>query len=215
MRLDHVSYVTTHDQLADTVQRLGSRLGSTFIDGGIHPRFGTRNFVLPLQNGHYLEVVCPLEHPAVEQSPFGQAVLRRANEGGGWFSWVLAVDDITKIETRLGRSAVEGHRRKPDGKELSWKQLGILDVMKDAQLPFFVNWTSLDHPSTDGKAISKVTKIEIAGNEEEVLAWLGKDVDSALGEEVTIEWVAPSTNGGETGIVAVHLLTPAGEVRLD
>ena len=34
MRLDHVSYVTSHDQLADTVQRLGSRLGSTFVDGG-------------------------------------------------------------------------------------------------------------------------------------------------------------------------------------
>jgi hypothetical protein len=35
MRLDHVSYVTSHDQLADTVQRLGARLSSTFVDGGI------------------------------------------------------------------------------------------------------------------------------------------------------------------------------------
>ena len=52
MRLDHVSYVTSHDQLADTVQRLGSRFASTFVDGGIHLRFGTRNFTLPLQNGH-------------------------------------------------------------------------------------------------------------------------------------------------------------------
>jgi hypothetical protein len=50
MRLDHVSYVTSHDQLADTVQRLGSRLGSTFVDGGIHPRFGTRNFTASLKN---------------------------------------------------------------------------------------------------------------------------------------------------------------------
>jgi hypothetical protein len=48
MRLDHVSYVTSHDQLSDTVQRLGSRLGSTFVDGGIHPRFGTRNFTAHL-----------------------------------------------------------------------------------------------------------------------------------------------------------------------
>ncbi len=69
MRLDHVSYVTTHEQLADTVQRLGSRLESTFVDGGVHPRFGTRNFTLPLQGGHYLEVVCPLDHPASDSSP--------------------------------------------------------------------------------------------------------------------------------------------------
>ena len=53
MRLDHVSYVTSHDQLADTVQRLGSRLGTTFVDGGIHPRFGTRNFTAPLLDGKY------------------------------------------------------------------------------------------------------------------------------------------------------------------
>ena len=43
MRSDHASYVTSHDQLADTVQRLGSRLGSAFVDGGIHPHFGTRS----------------------------------------------------------------------------------------------------------------------------------------------------------------------------
>ncbi len=54
MRLDHVSYVTAHDQLADTVQRLGSRLGTTFVDGGIHPRFGTRNFTAPLLDGKCL-----------------------------------------------------------------------------------------------------------------------------------------------------------------
>ena len=65
MRLDHVSYVTSHDQLADTVQRLGARLGSTFVDGGVHPRFGTRNFTMPLQNGQYIEVVCPLDHPCL------------------------------------------------------------------------------------------------------------------------------------------------------
>ncbi len=48
MRLDHVAYVTSHGQLADTVQRLGSRLGSAFVDDGLHPRFGTRNFTMPL-----------------------------------------------------------------------------------------------------------------------------------------------------------------------
>ncbi|NCU83175.1 MAG: VOC family protein, partial [Actinobacteria bacterium] len=54
MRLDHISYAATHDQLVDVVQRIGSRIGSAFTDGGIHPRFGTRNFTLALKNGHYL-----------------------------------------------------------------------------------------------------------------------------------------------------------------
>ena len=76
MRLDHVSYVTHQNQLADTAQRLGS----TFVDGGVHPRFGTRNFTLALQNSHYIEVVCPLDHPASDASPFCKAVSKRAAE---------------------------------------------------------------------------------------------------------------------------------------
>jgi len=31
-----------------------------------------------------IEVVCPLDHPASESSPFGKAVSKRAADGGGW-----------------------------------------------------------------------------------------------------------------------------------
>jgi hypothetical protein len=215
MRLDHVSYVTSHDQLADTVQRLGSRLGSTFVDGGVHPRFGTRNFTLPLQNGHYIEVVCPLDHPASDSSPFGKAVSRRAAEGGGWLTWVVAVDDVAAIETRLGRSAVEGHRTKPDGTDIRWKQISILGTLEDRQLPYFIEWTENHHPSTDGKAVATILKVEIAGDEKTITDWLGSDAAAALGSNVEVVWLSPAENEGENGIVAVHLNTPNGVVRLD
>ncbi len=215
MRLDHVSYVTSHDQLADTVQRLGSRLGSAFVDGGVHPRFGTRNFTLPLQNGHYIEVVCPLDHPASDASPFGKAVSRRAAEGGGWLTWVVAVDDVASIETRLGRQAVDGHRTKPDGTDIRWKQIGVLGTLEDRQLPFFIEWIENHHPSTDGKAVATIVKIEIAGDEETISNWLGSGTAQALGDNVEVIWISPSENDGENGIVAVHLMTPTGVVRLD
>ena len=215
MRLDHVSYVTSHDQLADTVQRLGSRLGSTFVDGGVHPRFGTRNFTLPLQNSHYIEVVCPLDHPASDSSPFGKAVSRRAAEGGGWLTWVVAVDDVASIETRLGRPAVDGHRTKPDGTDIRWKQIGVLGTLEDRQLPFFIEWIENHHPSTDGKANAKIVKIEIAGDEETISKYLGSDTAKALGDNVEVVWLSPTDNDGENGIVAVHLESPSGVVRLD
>jgi hypothetical protein len=215
MRLDHVSYVTSHDQLADTVQRLGSRLGSTFVDGGVHPRFGTRNFTLPLQNGHYIEVVCPLDHPASDSSPFGKAVSRRAAEGGGWLTWVVAVDDVAAIETRLGRSAVEGHRTKPDGTDIRWKQIGVLGTLEDRQLPYFIEWIENHHPSTDGKPVATIVKVEIAGDEKTITDWLGSDAAAALGSNVEVVWLSPADNEGENGIVAVHLNTPNGVVRLD
>ena len=215
MRLDHVSYVTSHDQLADTVQRLGSRLGSTFVDGGVHPRFGTRNFTLPLQNGHYIEVVCPLDHPASDSSPFGKAISRRAAEGGGWLTWVVAVDDVSAIETRLGRPAVDGHRTKPDGTDIRWKQIGVLGTLEDRQLPFFIEWIENHHPSTDGKAVATITKVEIAGDEKTIGEWLGSNAQQAMGDNIEVVWLSPADNDGENGIVAVHLNTPSGVVRLD
>jgi hypothetical protein len=131
MRLDHVSYVTSHDQLADTVQRLGSRLGSTFVDGGVHPRFGTRNFTLPLHNGQYIEVVCPL-----------------------------------------------------------------------------------DHPSQDGKAVAATEKITISDSDQLSDSWFKTEIIAGL-NGTDLEFIDPSTNDGETGIVAVHLTKPVGLVVLD
>ena len=214
MRLDHISYAAAHDQLVDVVQRLGSRIGSAFIDGGIHPRFGTRNFTLPLKNGRYLEVVCPLDHPAADASPFGKVVTKRVDEGGGWLTWVISTEDILPIEKRLGRQSVQGHRMRPDGTELKWKQLGVLGTLDDAQLPFFIEWQTQDHPSVDGKATAEIVKIELSGNLSSVNQWLGSNFQSAL-DDIVIDWVDPHKNDGETGIVAVHLLTPNGTIRID
>jgi len=214
MRLDHISYAATHDQLVDVVQRIGSRIGSAFTDGGIHPRFGTRNFTLALKNGHYLEVVCPLDHPAADASPFGRVVSQRANEGGGWLTWVVSTEDLSPIESRLGRSAVDGSRKRPDGSELKWKQLGVLGTLDDSQLPFFIQWMSSDHPSNDGKAVAEIVKIEISGDEKTIEEWLGSDLSKAF-DGVEIQWVLPEANDGQTGLVAVHLATPNGLVRLD
>ena len=173
MRLDHVSYVTSHDQLADTVQRLDTRLSSTFVNGCIHSRFGAHKFILLLKNGDCLEVVCPLEHPSSDSTPFGKSISQRSAEDDGWLTWVVAVDNVSKIEKRLGRAAVDGHCTKPDGNDLAWKQIGVLGTLEDKQLPFFIEWLPLDYPLIDGKAIVKIVKVEIVGDESRIKEWLG------------------------------------------
>jgi hypothetical protein len=214
MRLDHVSYVTSHDQLADTVQRLGSRLGTTFVDGGIHPRFGTRNFTAPLQDGKYLEVVCPLDHPATEQTPWGKAVSKKAQEGGGWLTWVFSTEDISPIEVKFGREAVEGHRTRPDGTDLKWKQIGVKEITDSRELPFFIQWLTQDHPSKDGTAVAKIEKIRIADQDELSDSWFRDEILSAL-SGVVIEWVNPEQSDGEVGILELELSTPNGNVTLN
>ena len=214
MRLDHISYVTSHDQLADTVQRLGSRLGTTFVDGGIHPRFGTRNFTAPLIGGQYIEVVCPLDHPATEQTPWGKAVSQKAAEGGGWLTWVFSTDDIAPIAAKFGREAVEGHRTRPDGSDLKWKQIGVKEISDARELPFFIEWLTSDHPSKDGNAVSKIEKIVIADKDQLAESWFKEEILSALGD-VKIEWIAVNGQDNFKGIVSIKILTPSGDVEID
>ena len=129
MRLDHLSFAAGPGGLAATAERIGAQLGTRFVDGGVHPRFGTRNVLLPLADHTYLEVVEVLDHPASDKAPFGQAVRARSALGGGWLGWVVAVDDIAIPERRLGREAVVGNRHRPDGTELRWRQLGIKGLL--------------------------------------------------------------------------------------
>lgn len=214
MRLDHVSYVTSHEQLADTVQRLGSRLGSTFVDGGIHPRFGTRNFTAPLKNGQYIEVVCPLDHPATEQTPWGRAVSQKALEGGGWFTWVFSTDDISPIEQKFGRDAIEGHRMRPNGSDLKWKQIGVKEIADTREFPFFIEWLTEDHPSQDGVPNAEINKIVIADQNKLSDSWFKSEILSSMGG-ILIEWVNPSLNDGQSGIMAIEITTAQGAVLLD
>jgi len=214
MRLDHISYAAPSDHLADVVQRIGYRLGAGFSDGGVHPRFGTRNFVLPLAGGMYLEVVAALDHPAAETAPFGRAVKKRATNGGGWLGWVVEVPEMALIESRLGRESVPGHRRRPDGYDLRWRQIGVNELLDDPQLPFFIAWESEpeQRPGFGNGTQVRVVKLEIAGDETAISDWLGSNGGDPL-DDVEVDWLP--ANEEEAGLVAAHFATPNGIVRVD
>ncbi len=212
MRLDHVSYAAGPDGLKATAERIGKLLGREFTDGGIHPRFGTRNMTLGLAGDVYIEVVEVLDHPASDKAPFGQAVRARSALGGGWLGWVVAVGDLSRIERRLGREAVKGSRHRPDGTELVWKQLGVNGLIADPQLPFFVHWDSPRelHPGAGADEAFSLASLEIAGDPHRVSEWLGEPIEEPL-EDVKVEWVAPH---GTPGLLAVQVQTPDGLVRI-
>ena len=58
-------------------------------------------------------------------------------------------------------------------------------------------------------------KVEIAGDESRIEEWLGSELRAAIGSDVEVEWVAAAASEGESGIVAVHVMTPNSVVRLD
>ena len=211
MHLDHVSYATSHDNLIDVVQRIGSQLGASFIDGGIHPQFGTRNFILPLKNARYIEVVCTLDHPAADKTPFGQLVSKKVEAGGGWLTWVVAVDDLTPIEEKLDRTAVEGHRKKPDGEELFWRQIGVLDTLDLASNPFFIQWNSQSHPSRERDSSISIDSIDVFGDPNSLQQRYGLN-GFFTKNDVKFNWLSSSE---DSGIDAVTFLTQSGVIKID
>lgn len=211
MHLDHLSYAVGPEGLAGTTERLSELLGEKFVDGGIHPRFGTTNMIMPLTGGEYLEVVEVLDHPASDKAAFGQAVRARSEAGGGWLGWVVRVDDIHSVEDRLGRKAVQGNRHRPDGVELRWRQIGVRGLQSDPQLPFFVQWEVPHelHPSAGATGDVSLSRIEIAGDEARVTDWLGTTTDFVSGVH-EVDWVS----GRAPGIVTASFRTPDGLITI-
>ncbi|MGA4506334.1 VOC family protein [Propionibacteriaceae bacterium G1746] len=212
MHVDHLIFAAGPEGLASTVERLGDALGAEFINGGFHPRFGTRNNLLPLTEGRYLEVVEVLDHPAADKAVFGQAVRARSEMGGGWLGWVVSVDDLTPYEQRLERQAVPGSRHFPDGRLLEWEQLGIRGLMADPQLPYFLKWISPAEvqPSALQGEIT-LEAMQISGNQHRVEEWIGTEIDDQL-DGVRMEF---NSENGAPGLVAAVFNVPGrGEVRI-
>lgn len=211
MRVDHVSYAAEPDGLQATAARLATKLGVTPVEGGIHPRFGTRNIILPLAHERYVEVVEVLDHPSADKAPFGQAVRARSEFGGGWLGWVVRVDDLSNLEERLGRSAVDGNRRMPDGREYKWRQLGVKGLQSDPQLPYFVQWDGASpHPSDEAATDVTMTSLEIAGDPDRVRDWLGLPAETTS-SVIAFDFVAPH---GTPGLMSVTFHTAEGDVTV-
>ncbi|MEY4347778.1 MAG: hypothetical protein RIS43_197, partial [Actinomycetota bacterium] len=98
-----------------------------------------------------------------------------------------------------------------DGFDLQWKQIGVLDIINNAQLPFFIQWISSadQHPSNNAGPIS-MKSIEICGDEKTVTEYLGEPNNNPL-DDIDIVWV----KGDTPGIVAVTFETAHGAVRVD
>ena len=210
MRVDHVVYAAERDGLKATAQRLAKLIGVTPVDGGVHPRFGTRNIILPLAHERYVEVVEVLDHPASDKAPFGQVVRARSEAGGGWLGWVVQVDDISEQESRLGRESVLGNRHRPDGVELRWRQLGVKGLRPTRSSPSSSSGRGVPHPSDDADTEVTIDSLQIAGDPERVREWLGLPPTTPRRSSTS----RSCRRTARPGLMAVTFDTPNGEVTI-
>jgi hypothetical protein len=75
-------------------------------------------------------------------------------------------------------------------------------------------WLITNHPSHDGIEMAAIEKITIADTDHLSDSWFKTEILGGL-MGADVEFIDPSANDGEHGIVAVHLTTPTGSVVLD
>ncbi|GAB2819540.1 VOC family protein [Actinocorallia aurea] len=201
-RLDHL--VVAGPDLAEAVAWVEDALGTPSAEGGAHPGIGTRNRLIGLGGGGYLEVIGPDPAQPAPGSPrpFGIDALDRPRLVG----WAWAVPS-GELADRAARAAAAGFdpgppramsRRTPSGALVSWR----LTPLRAGLLPFLIDWEDSPHPS-EGLPGVALRSLELLTPEPGAIA----SGLAALGARADVR------QASHPALVA-HLTTPAGAATL-
>ncbi|MFB7632383.1 VOC family protein [Streptomyces sp. NPDC056149] len=148
--LDHLVYATP--DLDRTVAEVAELTGVRPVLGGGHPGRGTRNHLLGLGSGGYLEIIGP--DPAQPEPARPRWFGIDALDGPRLVTWAVRV---TGIAGRVARARAAGYdpgdpvamsRRTPDGTELAWR---LTPPGAGGDLaPFLLDWGDTPHPAGAG-----------------------------------------------------------------
>ena len=139
--LDHgIAFVEQHTGVRATI-------------GGVHPGRGTRNALLSLGERRYLEIIAPDPAQKGIDNERLASILKLTTPK--LIQWAAHVDNIDALAKKLKSEGVNvegpepGSRKRPDGRLLEWKTLGI-DAKPEEVMPFFIEWRKgTVHPSVD------------------------------------------------------------------
>lgn len=148
--LDHIVVATPH--LDRTVTSFETATGVRAKPGGIHPRFGTRNFLVALGSSAYLQIVgvdVDLVEPEADISFWGLDTIyaptvrtfavHSVDPEGALLRAVAAGIDLGPLEL--------GARRSPKGDLLTWRLTRPLTADPTGVLPFLMDWGNSVSPA--------------------------------------------------------------------
>jgi len=148
--VDHLVYATPDLRIG--VERVERMLGVRASPGGQHLGRGTRNALLSLGPGAYLEIIGPdPDQPRPAQArPFGIDDLKEPTLVT-WAAKGKALEQLASDAERRGvklGAVIAGSRRRADGVMLSWRYTDPRTVVADGIVPFFIDWGTTPHPAT-------------------------------------------------------------------
>lgn len=176
------------------------------VPGGAHPGLGTRNALLGLNDGRYLEIIAP--DPDQPQSVFSAALADLSHPA--LITWALRSTDLPDIArhlTALGiitRGPVATRRTTPDGVTLAWQLLFARGHDFGSLMPFFIDWGDSPHPADDLHPAGTLEAITVESPHAGTLRRLLGNVDVPLVVRQAAEPALHAT-----------IVTPHGDILLE
>ena len=230
--LDHLIYATP--DLDASVEALTERFGTKPAPGGAHPGWGTRNALIGLGAGIYLEIIGPdPRQPEPERSrPFLIDNLTDAR----LMTWAYRHPDPEALrktlelalrktpgsqEVRLG-AVGSMSRARPDGSTLRWRLTDPTALPAGGIVPFVIDWGTTPHPSTALPTECELLELVVTHPDAATLrpildafrplldepdSDIGTEGDKSIAADISIR------EGPQPGIRA-RLQTPNGEIDL-
>jgi hypothetical protein len=147
--VDHLVYATPDLQFGiETIEKM---TGVRAVSGGQHPGRGTRNALISLGPGVYLEIIGrdPDQPTPPQPRPFGIDDLKEPR----LVTWVAKADNLESFAKEAAHAGVklgeviDGSRERADGVVLSWRFTDPRTVAFDGLIPFFIDWGKTPHPA--------------------------------------------------------------------
>jgi len=205
--VDHLVYAT--DDIERSVAELTALLGVTPTPGGQHLGRGTRNELVSLGHGAYLEIVGPDPDQRHHEGPMpfgideltGERLVAWCARPEGELDHVVRVLSATDADPG---PVSDMWRARPDGVLLSWRlTLPRLDHWI-GPMPFLIDWLDSEHPTTSLDQPVVLRSLQLHSPEHHHLS---RSI-AILGEDARV-----IVEQGEWNIAAI-LDTPNGEVVL-
>jgi glyoxalase-like protein len=145
--LDHLLWACS--DLDAAIAALEERSGVRAAYGGRHPELGTHNALAQLSPHAFLEVIAP--DPTLRAGALAHRLATIEEPVLLW--WAARTDNATATAVRAEaegyRAAVlDGHRTRPDGQVVRWKNVFLSGHGAGTMVPFFIEWPD-GHPAED------------------------------------------------------------------
>jgi hypothetical protein len=146
--LDHLLWGCRDLDVA--IAELSRRSGVRAQFGGLHPELGTQNALARLADRAFLEVIAPA--PALPAGALARQLAQLPEPT--LLMWAARTSDAGAAGARakaagFGATIVEGHRARPGGGLVRWRNLFVTGHGAGTLVPFFIEWDDEYHPAQD------------------------------------------------------------------